>query len=90
MIDEFIHKMSDFKLIVIVGYLPPEHSKWGRDGDNFFNHILCEIYQMEDVDMLVFAGDVNARIGMKKDDIDDVDEIANRICIDENNLHIRL
>ena len=47
-------------MILIVGYLPPENSKCGRDSTSFFANITSEIYRL---DLIVMAADSNARIG---------------------------
>ena len=57
-----VHHISDFKLLLYTGYLPPENSKWGREPDMFFGHLLSKIYFHTDVDMTIFCGDLNARL----------------------------
>jgi exonuclease III len=79
---EFVQKQSGFKMVFITCYLPPEHSKWGRDSTSFFGHITNEIYKYEEVDLIIVTGDVNARIGKKADYIQNVDSIRERKCID--------
>ena len=37
---QFIHRVS---ILVVTGYLPPDNSVWGRNADDFFNHMLSII-----------------------------------------------
>ena len=84
----FQHKFSEFRLLICACYLPPEHSKWGRDGTAFFAHILNEIYLQENIDAIVLAGDMNARIGKMQDTIDTIDEVnARKVIDDKTNQH---
>ena len=77
-----VHHISDFKLLLYTGYLPPENSKWGREPDMFFGHLLSKIYFHTDVDMTIFCGDLNARLGPANECIDDIDDIPKRSVID--------
>ena len=77
-----VHKQSDYKIILISAYLPPENSKWGRDATSFFSHVTNEMYRYENVDLILLAGDMNARIGKLHDYIETVDVISNREVLD--------
>ena len=48
-------------------YLPSEYSKWGHDATGFYNHLLMQMYDTSDSDMLIIVGDLNSRIGNSKD-----------------------
>ena len=50
-----VHKQSDYKIILISAYLPPENSKWGRDATSFFSHVTNEMYRYENVDLILLA-----------------------------------
>ena len=76
--EEFLLNFS----LKYTGYLPPENSKWGREPDMFFGHLLSKIYLCTDVDMTIFCGDLNARLGPANDCIDDKDDIPKRSVID--------
>ena len=80
----FTHKMTEFNMVVTVVYLPPDNSRWGRDSTGFFAHLLSEIYTLENIDLNICLGDLNARIGKWSDIIEDVDDIPDRKYIDEN------
>ena len=69
-------------MVVIVGYLPPENSKFGRDATSFLNHISGILHRYETPDLVVIAGDMNARIGDKCDTIESLDEVKTRVSID--------
>ena len=81
---QFKQKCSEFTMVIIVAYLPPEHSKWGRNAENVFSHILGEVYKFSNVDLILLAGDLNSRIGDKRDCIEEIDHIKSRNIIDTN------
>ena len=76
------HKHSDFDITVIVTYLPPENSVWGRDSSSFFSHLLSLVYSSVDSDIIVICGDFNARISNLDNYKPDIDDITRRISID--------
>ena len=55
---------------------------WGRNADLFFDHILNQVYQLEECDSFFLMGDLNARIGNKKDFIPEVDDVGARVALD--------
>ena len=63
-------------------YLPPVSSPWGRCSISFFGHLLSILYTL-DCDNVVIAGDLNTRIVGLHDFIPDVDNISNRVNIDD-------
>ena len=78
---ELEHKCTSFTVVVIVCYLPPEQSHWGRDSGDFFAN-LCTVFSLGiDADNILITGDFNARIGDLSDSIHDVDNITDRIAL---------
>ena len=72
-------------MTIIGGYLPPENSFYGRDGDVLFNYInaLFDQYQ-DDSDIVLLRRDIDARIGNTnyvKEDFN-VFRIASRLTCD--------
>ena len=80
---KFTHVTSDFSMVIIVGYLAPENSKFGRDANGFFSHITSLLYQCVNTDLTIIAGDLNARVGNRCDIIESLDDIRKRKSIDE-------
>ena len=76
------HKINDFKLVLNPCYLPPENSSWGMESDAYFNHLISTLYSIEDIDLFIGGGDINARIGHNNDFIVDVDTLPNREVLD--------
>ena len=77
------HKDSEYRFLVFCCYLSPENSVWGRDSMSFFSHLLSQIYFHSDTsDAIAICGDINARVGDLKDFIPSVDNIDNRVVID--------
>lgn len=79
---KFKNRISDFEFIVFACYLPPECSNRGRDAQGFYTHLLTQIYLNSDSDALFVLGDLNSRIGKLNDILQDIDNIPNRIYID--------
>lgn len=64
------HKHTEYVSVIIVNYLPPCGSSFGKDPDGFFNKLLIKTYEHYEADVLFMCGDFNARIG----DLQDVSE----------------
>ncbi len=79
---KFTHKSTGNTFIIGCCYLPPEGGYWGRDGQNYFDHLLAGIYRTQDTELHVYCGDVNARISNSKDYVEGVDFIQERESID--------
>ena len=79
----FFSESSDVKILLVPCYLPPENSPWGEDSDHFFNHLTSLLYTEDDTDLVVIAGDFNARTGNKVDYIQDIDRVPIRNTIDQ-------
>ena len=55
-------------MFIIGCYLPPEYSFHGRDSESYFNHIRTLLFQyLENSDILLLCGDLNARISDTND-----------------------
>ena len=76
------HKSNAGKFVVFSCYLPPEDSPWGRNADDFFNHLLSLIYMYDDADNIFISGDLNARVGDLQDYVQFVDDIPARNVVD--------
>ena len=75
-------KETDFSLCIFVCYLPPESSVWGRDGLSFFAHLISQLYVCGKYEHVIICGDFNARLGNTKDFISEIDNVTERIVID--------
>ena len=78
----FTSKTSSMSFIVYVCYLPPENSVWGRNSDYFFSHLVTELYQCSEYDLVFVCGDFNARIGEVADFVNEIDGLKTRNIID--------
>ena len=79
---ELKHKISEFSITVIGGYLPPENSVYGRNSTEFFSHLVALVYASIESDFIALCGDLNARVGKQLDYIVDVDDIPERVVLD--------
>ena len=70
---KFNHNESDFSLGIFGCYLPPDSYKYGQDGENFFNEAGVIWENLSDCDLLIGAGDVNARTKELLDYLPEVD-----------------
>ena len=75
------NKLTSYKIAIFTTYLPPENSPWGRNVTEFYSHLLGQVYLRSDIDTVVLACDLNARIGNMSDTISDMDSILER-CLD--------
>lgn len=82
LIVRFKHKHTSHEMIIICCYLPPENSKHGRNGSEFYAYLLQKVYQYRDVDSLYICGDLNSRIITENDFIPEIDDIPNRTPLD--------
>ena len=64
---------NDFTLGILGLYLSPDSFHYGQDDESFFNHCSVLINDLGDCDLLVGAGDVNARTKQLLDFIPDID-----------------
>ena len=63
---------------------PPENSPYGRNGSEFFGHILAIIYRYNYVTTFFICGDFNSRLGGKVNYIESIDECSPRQILDKN------
>ena len=74
---------NECRIVLCACYLSPETSTWGMDADLYFNHLSSVVQSLDEVDFIIGAGDLNARIGSKTDFIPDIDVVCTRHIIDE-------
>ena len=67
-------KSTDYSLLLLSCYLPPENSVWGRNSQRFLSHVLSYSYINNERNSVFVCGDVNARIG-SLDDLTDCDDV---------------
>ena len=79
------HIATNFAMVLIGAYLPPENTNWGRESTQFFAHLIMLSYQSIYADFVFICGDMNARISDKLDYIPEVDEIPKRKNINQSN-----
>ena len=83
---KFSHKCTKYTFVVYCCYLPPETSVWCNSNE-FFGHLMAQIYMYNDVDCIVLAGDFNSRICDIQDHVVEVDNVSNRHVIDKGRLN---
>ncbi len=76
------NKQNEYQIGIVVGYISPEGSKYGRDADEFYDCLTRFIYAYNNCDHIVLGGDYNARLGQLCDYIPDIDDIPTRTPID--------
>ncbi|VDI49336.1 Hypothetical predicted protein [Mytilus galloprovincialis] len=79
---KFTSKSTDFSFTVFSCYSPPEGSIRGRNSQNFFSHLLLNIYDQSESDVIVICVDFNSRIGTLNY-FSDFDSIRSRTLIDK-------
>ena len=67
------HNFSDMTLGILGLYLPPDSYLYGKDPENFFNCASVMWQDFLDCDLVIGAGDLNARIRCDLDYIPDLD-----------------
>ena len=77
------HKVTMKQMGVCVSYLPPEGGERGQDSQGFFDQLLNIAYQCSDLDVSMFAGDLNARTGLLNDYVINVDNVTPRESCDK-------
>ena len=77
-----VHKVTGFRLLPCVCYLPPENSSRQVDGYEFYDNLLANIYQFQDMGLIYICGDFNSRCGDNDDFIAGVDNICARNIVD--------
>ena len=69
-------------MLIYTRYLAPEYSVWGRDSNNFYSHLLSQVYFNNDADSVIICCDLNSRVGDLDDCINSIDDLPGRTCID--------
>ena len=73
--------ISNYQLVIIVCYLPPENSPWGKNVEMFFAYLISIIYVLSEIDQILIVGDFNAKIGSLQDIVEN-DVYAERKILD--------
>ena len=77
------NRTTGFETLLIGVYLPPEGSVHAEDPDMLFQCLVALMYECDEANAVYLMGDYNARIGMKKDFIYSIDDIPERMVLDE-------
>ncbi len=78
-----VHKKSNYSTMVIGMYIPPENSVYGDNVDVFLDNVMNMLYEYNHFDMTIICGDLNSRVGHAKDFIEEIDNIPDRVVIDD-------
>ena len=79
---EMRHKFDDIVLLPCVCYLPPENSSRHVDVLAFFDKLLTDLYEYQNIGVPFLCGDFNSRCGDSNDFIVGIDPISERHVID--------
>ena len=60
-------KISEYVIVLICAYIPPESSRYGWEADVLYEHLTQLIYQYEECDSMLIFGDFNSRVGEKQE-----------------------
>jgi hypothetical protein len=71
---KFVDKVTQFSFLIYVCYLPPEDSPYSKQTTDYFGHLISELYLNNDVDVVIFCGDYNARISSMNDIVEEFDK----------------
>ena len=78
------HILTSYLILLITVYLPPERSPWGRNAEEYLEHMSNVIRMYSDeCDVVYMCGDLNARVGSKQDSIAEIDNIPQRKILDK-------
>lgn len=75
-------KATEFSTVLACTYLAPSDSPYGADPEGYFNRLMLLIYECQDSENIFMCGDINARIGNRKDIIMSVDNVSERLTVD--------
>ena len=76
-------KWSDFKCMLFCVYLAPENSVYGNNTYDKFEYLVSSMDDINDVDLIFIGGDLNARLGKMHDFIEGIDDVSERVIIDD-------
>ena len=80
---KLVHKDTGKQIAICSCYLPPEGVIRGQNSQDFFDNLLNIVYETSEMDICIFAGDINARIADMRDYIPNVDNVGQRVNIDD-------
>lgn len=80
----FKHKYSGNYFNVCACYLPPQGSSRYVSAQEFYDHLLTNIYEYQPLGQFIICGDFNSRIGDMPDFIEGVDMLPDRDVVDFN------
>ena len=78
----FVHKKDNFTFLSCVCYLVPANSSYNVNANDFFDNLLFQISQYQDLGAFYICGDFNARCGDMSDFIEGVDHLPERHVVD--------
>lgn len=79
---DVVNSQPGFSSVIACTYLAPGDSPYGADPEGYFNRLLLMIYECHDSENIIMCGDLNARIGNRKDVASTVSDINDRLVID--------
>ena len=79
---KLVHKLDKQVFLPCVCYLPPENSSRQFDVNEFYEHLLVNMYQYQKEGLIYICGDFNSRCGELDDFIAGVDHVTQRQVID--------
>ena len=82
---KFTHKQKQYSFLACVCYLVPANSSYQVNANDFFDNLLCQISQYQDIGSFYICGDFNARCGDATDFIEGVDQLPQRTVLDCTN-----
>ncbi len=77
-------KSEGAHLLICVCYLPPAGSSRVVDVSDYFDKLLTQVSQYQNIGRIVLGGDFNSRCANTSDYIEGVDEIGDRESLDEH------
>ena len=78
-----MHKISKYRALIVGMYVPPENSIYGDNADMFFDYVTNILYENTEYDLTLLCGDMNSRIGKGLDYIENIDNLPDRVVIDD-------
>lgn len=84
---EITDKISDYTVVVYQIYLPPQGTKYGREGHRVFHLLLEEVFGQvcQEADAVYMCGDINARLG-KEQEASLIDDVPDRQILDTTSM----
>ena len=79
---KFTHKLDNYSFLTCVCYLVPSNSTYHVSPYEYFDNLLCQISEYQNIGPFCICGDFSARCGDSSDFIDGVDKLPLRSVID--------